>query len=113
MFWLPPPTSWAAQPPPLPLVTQVVRCWKIAMPCVGTLVLDGATMLTPAWPPTLIVPGLPPLLTNTIVTPPEVSPGHSVEDIGGIVAGGVGPTCGGAFMTAVEFSVRLEPLLKT
>jgi hypothetical protein len=70
-------------------------------------------MLTLAWPPTVIVPGLPLLLTNTIVTPPVVSPGHSVDDIDGVVAGGVGPACGGAFMMLVEFILSEWPLLKT
>src|SRR5437588_12344287 len=112
MFCVLPPCSVAEQPPlPLPLLAQVVRCWKIAMPEVVPLV--GATMLTVGLPVTLGAPGLPLLLTNTIVTPPDVSFGHSVEDIGGVVAGGIGPACGGAFTIAFAVSVRLEPLLKT
>src|SRR5438270_319082 len=86
MFCVLPPCSAAGQLPlPLPLPVQIVRCWKIAMPEVVPLV--GATMLTVGVPEMLGAPGLPLLLTNTIVTPPDVSFGHTVEDIGGVVAG--------------------------
>src|SRR5213595_588651 len=108
MFCVLPPCSAAGQPPlPLPLPVQVVRCWKIAMPEVAPLV--GATMLTVGLPVIFGAPGLPLLLTNTIVTPPDVSFGHSVEDIGGVVAGGIGPACGGAFSTLVEVIVSEWP----
>src|SRR5580704_10077953 len=102
MFWVPPPARLALQLL-LPLPVQVVRCWNIAMPEVAPLV--GATMLTTALPLTVGAPGLPLLLTNTRVTPPVLSvDGHDELVIVGVVAGGVGPFCGGAFMMALAFS---------
>src|SRR5256885_13790485 len=108
MFCVLPPCSAAGQLPlPLPLPVQVVRCWKIAMPEVVPLV--GATMLTVGVPVMLGAPGLPLLLANTIVTPPDVSFGHTVEDIGGVVAGGIGAGCGGGFTNAVAAGGRGAP----
>src|SRR6266513_902596 len=112
MFCVPPPSSCALQPLPLPLPPQVRRAWNSAMPEVDPVV--GATILTMAWALALIVPGLAvPLFVNTIVTPPVVSFGHSVEVIGGVVAGGVVPACGGAFSTLAAVIVKLAPPLKT
>src|SRR5215471_21869654 len=114
MFWVLPPAKLALQLF-LPLPPQVVRCWNIAMPEVAPLV--GATMLMVGVPLTLGAPGLPPLLTNTIVTPPDLSLAGQGEFpllvMVGVVAGGVGPSCGGALITLVEVTCRFDPLLKT